>query len=386
MPTMATSSAEIMQAEAELCCHTIGYLKSTALHTAVKLGIPNIIHRHGGAASLSDLLAALPLLPPSKRPYLSRLMKVLAVAGIFTAEEDAPATGGEAAAAACVYRLNPMSRLLVDDDDDIGIHGSGGGGGRSLSPCVLVSTTPLYLLASLKFHQWLLSGESAAAAATPFAMAHGGDTFYGVAGRDEGVNEMFNEAMGASSQLLSGLVVRECGGVFAGVTSLVDVGGGDGTMARAIAEGFPHVKCSVLDLPQVVDGISSSPARDDSDTTVEFVAGDMMEFIPPADIVLLKYVLHNWSDEDCVKILKRCREAITKEGRIGKVVVIDTVIGSPSQKILEAQVLMDMCMMMLLDGKEREEQNWHRIFMEAGFSHYKIQPILGMRSVIEVYP
>ncbi|CAN6372378.1 unnamed protein product [Urochloa humidicola] len=367
---MASSSAEIMQAEAELCCHTIGYLKSTALHTAVKLGIPNIIHRHGGAASLSDLLAALPILPPSRRPYLSRLMKVLAVAGIFTAEEDhVPATGG-------VYRLNAVSRLLVEDDASI----NGGCGGRSLSPCVLMGTTSLYLLASLKFHQWLLSyGDDAA---TPFAMAHG-DTLYGVAGRDAGVNAAFNEAMGASSELLTGLVVSECGGVFAGVTSLVDVGGGDGTMARAIARGFPHVRCSVLDLPQVVDGVSSS---DCDDVVVEFVAGDMMEFVPPADVVLLKYVLHNWSDEDCVKILTRCREAITKGGRTGKVVVIDTVIGSPSQKLLEAQVLMDMCMMMLFDGKEREEQNWHRIFKEAGFNHCKIQPILGMRSVIEVYP
>ncbi|CAL4992651.1 unnamed protein product [Urochloa decumbens] len=339
---MATSSAEIMQAEAELCCHTIGYLMSMALHTAVKLGIPTIIHRHGGAASLSE-------------------------------DQDVPATGGKArATAACVYRLNPKSRLLVDDD----IHG-GSGGGRSLSPYVLMGTTPLYVLASLKFHQWLLS-EGDAAAATPFAMAHG-DTFYSVAGRDAGINAAFNEAMGASSQLLAGLVVRECGGVFAGVSSVVDVGGGDGTMARAIARGFPHVKCSVLDLPQVVDGTSSSSARDD--VTVEFVAGDMMEFIPPAD-----HVLHNWSDEDCVKILTRCREAITKGGTTGKVVVIDTVIGSPSQKILEAQVLMDMCMMMLVDGKEREEQNWHTIFKEAGFSHCKIQPILGMRSVIEVCP
>ena len=49
-------------------------------------------------------------------------------------------------------------------------------------------------------------------------------------------------------------------------------------VVTANAEAFPHVKCSVSELPQVVDGV---PA----DGTVEFVAGDMMDFIPPVDAV-----------------------------------------------------------------------------------------------------
>jgi ubiquinone/menaquinone biosynthesis C-methylase UbiE len=81
------------------------------------------------------------------------------------------------------------------------------------------------------------------------------------------------------------IIVRECGEVFAGINSLVDVGGGDGTMAKAIAKAFPHVRCSVLDLPHVVGG-NGMPGEGEG--TVEFIAGDMMVFIPPADAVLLK--------------------------------------------------------------------------------------------------
>ncbi|XP_048553249.1 flavonoid O-methyltransferase-like protein Os11g0303600 [Triticum urartu] len=362
-----TSSAELLQAEAELVRHSLGYLKSMALHSAVKLGIPDALHRCGGAASLPDLSSTLAL-PCSKRPYLSRLMKMLAVEGIFTAvavDVDVPtASGGEGSVR---YGLNPVSRLLVS------------GSGACLSPCVLMGTSPLFLEASLRLPQWFQrdgQGDQPA-----FAMAHG-ESPYGAAGHDTEFNALVNEAMGSDSRHMAELVVRECGEVFTGVTSLVDVGGGNGTMAMAIAKAFPHVKCSVLDLPHVVQGVVSTHE------SVEFAAGDMMEYVPPADAVLLKCVLHNWSDEDCVKILTKCREAIAQGAKAGKVIIIDAVVGSPShsQQVLEAQVLMDMQMMMLFMSKEREELSWQKIFMEAGFSHYKIQPVLGMRSIIQLYP
>ncbi|KAM3389439.1 hypothetical protein ACQJBY_011523 [Aegilops geniculata] len=370
---MATSSAELLQAEAELVRHSLGYLKSMALHCAVKLGIPDALHRCGGAASLPDLSSTLAL-PRNKRPYLSRLMKMLAVEGIFTAvvvDVDVP-TAGEGEGAGTVpsvrYGLNPVSRLLVS------------GGGACLSPCVLMGTSPLFLEASLRLPQWFQrDGEGEGEPA--FAMAHG-ESPYGAAGHDTEFNALVNDAMGSDSRYMAELVVRECGEVFTGVTSLVDVGGGNGTMATAIARAFPHVRCSVLDLPHVVQGVVSTHE------SVEFAAGDMMEYVPPADAVLLKCVLHNWSDEDCVKILTKCREAIAQGARAGKVIIIDAVVGSPShsQQVLEAQVLMDMQMMMLFMSKEREELNWQKIFMEAGFSHYKIQPVLGMRSIIQLYP
>ena len=86
-------------------------------------------------------------------------------------------------------------------------------------------------------------------------------------------------------------------------------------------------------------------------------------------------------------MLKRSKEAISTREPKGKVVKIDIVSGSPSKQTLEAQFLMDLCMMVVLEGKERTEETWHKIFLDAGFTRYKITPILGTtRSLIEVYP
>lgn len=97
--------------------------------------------------------------------------------------------------------------------------------------------------------------------------------------------------------------------------------------------------------------------------------------------------MHDWSDDDCVKILRKCKEAIPPRDAGGKVIIVDMVIGSGPNEIVtkETQVFFDV-LMMILDGREREELEWKRIFIEAGFSDYKIISVLGVRSVIELYP
>ncbi|KAL6859135.1 hypothetical protein ACP4OV_018137 [Aristida adscensionis] len=67
--------------------------------------------------------------------------------------------------------------------------------------------------------------------------------------RDPQLSKVFNDRLASDSQLMLDFVVARCGEVFDGVASLVDVGGGTGGAARAIAKAFPHVKCSVLELP-----------------------------------------------------------------------------------------------------------------------------------------
>uniref|UniRef100_A0A0E0LVJ3 O-methyltransferase domain-containing protein n=1 Tax=Oryza punctata TaxID=4537 RepID=A0A0E0LVJ3_ORYPU len=357
--TSTKDRAELLQAHAELWCHIFGYLKSMALRSAIELGIPNAIHHNGGSASLLELLTTLPL-TTNKQSCLPRLMRFLASSGVFA--EDILIEGTTTK----VYRLTPVSRLLVDDID------------MNDNTCqlnfALLAMSQFQVMASLCLGKWLKNNDEK----TPFAMAHGMD-LWGATSHDAEYNMLFNEAMASDSRFVADIVVRECAELFLGVRSLVDVGGGNGAIAMAIAKAFPHIKCSVLDLPHVIYGTPT-------DGKVEFVVGDMMYLVPSADIALLKFVLHDWNDEDCVRILTRCKEAIHNEEGSGKVIIIDTVIGSPSQQILEAQLSMDLCMMALTTGKEREEEEWRKIFVEAGFSRYKIMPILGVKSLIELYP
>uniref|UniRef100_A0ACD5XGV3 Uncharacterized protein n=1 Tax=Avena sativa TaxID=4498 RepID=A0ACD5XGV3_AVESA len=346
------SHAELLQATNELTGHTLSFIKSMALGCAAKLGIADAIQRGGGGhLSLDDLVAALRV-TSSKRPYLRRLMRVLTTAGIF-----AEADGG-------AYCLTPVSSLLVSNCSN-------------LKQLVLLQLSALAVLPFVNMAEWLTG---AGAAETAFETTHGAD-FWGVCGRDAELNKLFNEAMASHSQFVMDLAVQGAGRqVFEGITSLVDVGGGTGEAAKAVARAFPGIKCTVLDRPQVIQGVRH-------DGLVEFVAGDMMDHIPKADALLLKFVLHDWSDEDCVNILKRCREAIPPRQAGGKVIIIETVVGSSSQAIFhETQQLCDLHMSTVTTGMERDETEWHKLFMESGFEKYTVNHILGLQSIIEVFP
>lgn len=101
----------------------------------------------------------------------------------------------------------------------------------------------------------------------------------------------------------------------------------------------------------------------------------------------MQCIIHNWNDEQCLKILKKCKEAITNKDK-GKVIVIDVVTGyeKGDSELDETKHFYDMEMMVLVTGKERNEKDWAQLFFSAGFNNYKITPVLGLRSLIEVYP
>ena len=89
-----------------------------------------------------------------------------------------------------------------------------------------------------------------------------------------------------------------------------------------------------------------------------------------------------------MKILKKCRDAIPSEEEGGKVIIIDIVINEKKDEadVTETKLLMDMLMMTIVNGRERDEKEWEKLFFEAGFRHYKITPLFGLRSLIELFP
>jgi len=96
-------------------------------------------------------------------------------------------------------------------------------------------------------------------------------------------------------------------------------------------------------------------------------------------------VLHHWSDEDCVKILAQCKKAIPSREEAGKVLVGDIVISCSPGPISETQLLMDVAMLTVSKGRQRDENDWSEIFVKAGFTDYKLVQF-GARGVFEVYP
>ncbi|TKY66804.1 Trans-resveratrol di-O-methyltransferase [Spatholobus suberectus] len=82
----------------------------------------------------------------------------------------------------------------------------------------------------------------------------------------------------------------------------------------------------------------------------------MFESIPPADAILLKWILYDWNDEQCVKTLKKCKEAIIKsKGKEQKVIIIDIVLENEKgdDESIETQLFFDMFLMVcVLEKRE----------------------------------
>ncbi|KAM3346071.1 hypothetical protein ACQJBY_020535 [Aegilops geniculata] len=356
--TTIPTDAELVQAQADLWRHSLSYLTPMALRCAIQLGIPTAIHRLGGAASLPDLVTAMSL-PPSKAPFLSRLLRLLSMTGVLASNE------------AGIYSLVPLSYLLVD--------GVLVDGDASQAALVLCLTSRYHMEAAMGLADWFKK-DIAQPLPSPFEDVHGATLFEeSMAVLDPESDKLFNEALAAHDHMGIGTILRECHGLFNGLQSLTDCCGGDGTTAKAIVKAFPHIKCNVLDLPKVVDKALS-------DGLVKYVAGDMFHSIPPAQAIMLKLVLHFWSDDDCINILAQCKKAIPSREAGGKVIVIDMVVDSSLGPMFETQLLMDVAMTVCTKGRQRDENDWNAIFMKVGFRDYKIVKKLGARGVMEVYP
>uniref|UniRef100_A0ACD5UJV4 Uncharacterized protein n=1 Tax=Avena sativa TaxID=4498 RepID=A0ACD5UJV4_AVESA len=356
------SPQELLISLAELQNHILGYVKSMSLKCAVDLDIPGAIHRRGGTATLADIVTDTKV-HPAKVADLQRVMELLSASGIFsttTAGED----GG-----AILYGLTTTCRFLV--------------GWRNLSPMVPFLANPLVISSFSSMPDWLRSEPAPAGAGSLFELAHGCSQ-WDMGSKDAEFNGVLNSSRAADNQLFLEVIIFDKGRIFRGLNSIVDVGAGKGEGTKIIASAFPRIKCTVMDLPHVLGQDADGTSQDN----LQFIAGDMFQSIPSADAVVLKNILHDWGHDDCVKILQRCKEAIPARNVGGKVIIIDMVRGSAhgDRKISEMEALQNVYMM-YTNGVERDESEWKSIFSEAGFSdNYKIMPVLGPYSVIEIYP
>ncbi|KAJ3679674.1 hypothetical protein LUZ60_017685 [Juncus effusus] len=333
--------------------HSLCFLGPMAVKWAVQLHIPEHIHKYGKPMPLHDLARAIPI-PPSKETRLGRLMRLLVKQGLFE----------ESTNQASVYSLTPLSRLLISN-----------AGPKNMS-ALMCMMDELLLKPLFSLSEWFkLDGT-----ATPFKRTYGKE-IWELMSENPQFNEMFNKGMACQNYHKIKGVVQQYPEMFRGAKSLVDVGGGNGITVSVIAETFPDLKCTVFDLPHVISTMPESKVFDK-------VAGSMFETVPSADIILICDTLHNWSDEHCIKILKKCKEAIHGKENGGKVMIMDKVIGLESDvpKASETLLFHDMMMMVVNDGKERDEQEWKNIIDEAGYSHYKIYPTNSVCAIMEIFP
>ncbi|KAJ0444408.1 putative O-methyltransferase domain, plant methyltransferase dimerization [Helianthus annuus] len=192
------------------------------LKCAIQLDIHDIIHHHGLPMLLFELVEALNI-NQERTPFVYRLMRLLVHSSFFFKQsvscDDEEGEG---------YLLAPASRLLLMDEP------------LSVKPFLLVVLDPILVDLWQHMSKWFQNND-----VTPFHTTH--------------------------ARMLWDL----------GMESIMDVGGGTGTFAVAIAKAFPNIRCISFDLPHVVNGLVGSK-------NLSYVGGDMFEAIPKAGAVLLK--------------------------------------------------------------------------------------------------
>jgi hypothetical protein len=169
---------------------------------------------------------------------------------------------------------------------------------------------------------------------------------------------------------------------FAGVTHLMDVGGGSGELVGAIARQYPHIRGTVFDLPRCAESATSHLDRMGVSGRTKFVPGDFFETVPTgADAIIMKSIIHDWNDERGLKILGNCRRALPENGRLLLVERIIPEFPRVSEEDRE-QAMSDLNMLRGPGGLERTEKKYGRLLHDAGFQQLTIRPA-GVFSVIE---
>jgi hypothetical protein len=149
--------------------------------------------------------------------------------------------------------------------------------------------------------------------------------------------------------------------------TVVDVGGGNGSLLAELLKVRPGLHGIVFDLPETVRDESLFGER------LEFVEGSFFERVPEGDVYLLGTILHDWDDESATKILRTIRAAAPEDARL---VILDAVVPDGNEPF--GPKWLDLLMLTLFAGRERDEEQWRELLADGGF-----EPIRFYERLIE---
>lgn len=218
------------------------------------------------------------------------------------------------------------------------------------------------------------TGESA------FCHAHDGVTLWDYFSKNPQVNQRFSRNMASISKAYDGSIVSEYD--FSDIQTVVDTGGAHGSFLSAILQANSHLHGILFDLPPVIEEAKKYICSSEVSTRCQLEAGSFFETLPSgADIYLLRYILHNWDDENCIQILKNCRESSSN----AKVLIVERVL--QPQKNSRFTLALDLWMLMFLGhAKERTEEEYRILLEAAGYRLNRVIPTASPLSIVEGEP
>lgn len=315
-----------------------GLIAAQAIHTAVKFGIPDLLA--SGPKTAAELASSC----GAHEPTLERLLRALTSQGMFERALDGK------------YRNTPLTEVLRSDHPQS------------------MRAVGMFLPAQ---YMWRALGEIPESVRTgepPFDRVFG-QTFFEYLRAHPDEAAAFNRVMSQETAWTLPALLRAYD--FSRFKQLADVGGGQGSFLRDILVATPKLQGILFDQPQVV-AEAEKLLKSDIAGRLKIVGGSFFDFVPEGcDAYCLKRIIHDWTDEDAVKILGNVRRAIAANGTL---LLIESLVDSSTNPAGLADL-----MMLVLGGRERTEAGFRTLLQSAGFSLSRVIPV-GTYALIESRP
>lgn len=328
---------------AELFDIVLGYQRSQAVMVAAELGVPDLLR--DGPRPVEELASA----TGAHGPALYRLLRALAAIGVVHEDEQRR------------FSLTPMGEYLRRDHP--------------------LSADPVARMYCADY-EWRAWGEllyGVRTGGSPALRALGTDVWeYRRRHRDQG--RVFDAAMRTLSRLIAAGLLKVYS--FDEHRLVADIGGGTGAVLAAVLSAYPTLEGILFDQPHVVADAGPVLGEAGVQDRVAVVPGDFFAEVPTgADAYLMVRVLHDWTDDDAVRILRCVRAAMRADARL---LILDAVLGPPNE---DAQSkFLDLMMLVSAGGRERERREWDALLSQSGLRLVRSTPATPTCHVIEAVP
>jgi SAM-dependent methyltransferase len=331
-------------AAAELLPMLWGIHISRAIYAVAEFGIADLLA--AGPAGTAELSRA----TGTHEPSLYRVLRLLAAVGVFTEDEDRR------------FGLTPLGDRL-----------------RTGVPASMRSWARLLeTVGGVRPFEHILD---TIRTGTPGTAAALGTGIFGYLAGHPAQAVAFDAAMSERTEAFAPSVADACD--FADVRTVVDVGGGKGTLLVEILRRHPHLQGILLDAPAVAARAEAVLDAADLGDRCEVLAGDFFEGVPPgADCYILANVLHDWDDARAAQILRHCRRAMAGGGRV---LIVERLIPADRRHAVPA-LLSDVNMLVITGGQERTNEEYSALLATAGLHLAGVRPVAFPYGVIEALP
>ena len=321
-----------------------GYQVTQAIHVAATLGIADEL---GSGEKASEELA---VATGSHPDALYRLLRALASVGVLEERPDRR------------FALTPVGDRLRRDAPE------------SLAGWAALIGLPDHWQAWGALLYSVQTGKNA------YPHVHGANVWKHCVQHPE-VSAVFDRAMQDVTRLVNDSLLDAYD--FGRFATVVDVGGGNGTLLAGLLQHYQSMRGVLFDQPHVVVHADEVFRRAGVAARAHIVAGSFFEGVPEeGDAYVLKAIIHDWEDEESMTILQNCRRAIGDGD--GVLVLVERELGPPNQQ--PGAKFSDLNMLVAPGGRERTIDEYRQLFASAGFRLDRVTPTARGLNIIEGAP